>query len=54
MFSEEELVTIYGQFMKDVEYFEEDENPEELSIIAKIRQSLGEDHTAVQEWDKGF
>lgn len=54
MFTESELMVMYGQFMKDWESFDKDENTFELSIIAKIRQQLGEEHYTVKEWDEFY
>lgn len=52
MFTESELMVMYGQFMKDFEMFDEEENKFELNIIKKIREQLGETHYCVVEWDE--
>ena len=56
MFTESQLMVMYGQFMKDWEHFscDEDECRFELSIIKKIREQLGEEHYTVKEWDEFY
>lgn len=54
MFTESELMVMYGQFMKDWESFDKEENAFELSVIVKIRAQLGEGHYTVKEWDEFY
>lgn len=56
MFTESQLMVIYGQFMKDWEVFSSDKDEYSfiLETIKKIREQLGEEHYTVKEWDEFY
>lgn len=56
MFTESQLMVMYGQFMKDWEVFSSDKDDYAfiLETIKKIREQLGEEHYTVKEWDEFY